>query len=129
MVAQLKYRRILLKLSGEALGPQEYGIDAGTVRRIASEVKSVHSLGVEVALVIGGGNIWRGADAASTGIDRATADYVGMLATVMNSLVMQDAMEKLDIDTRVQTAIELPPVAEPFIRRRAVRHLKHGSGL
>lgn len=126
MVAQLKYRRILLKLSGEALGPQEYGIDAETVRRIASEVKSVHSLGVEVALVIGGGNIWRGADAASTGIDRATADYVGMLATVMNSLVMQDAMEKLDIDTRVQTAIEMPPVAEPFIRRRAVRHLEKG---
>jgi len=124
MVAQLKYRRILLKLSGEALGPQGYGIDAETVRRIASEVKSVHSLGVEVALVIGGGNIWRGADAASTGIDRATADYVGMLATVMNSLIMQDAMEKLEIDTRVQTAIEMPPVAEPFIRRRAVRHLE-----
>ncbi len=126
MVAQLKYRRILLKLSGEALGPQGYGIDAETVRRIASEVKSVHSLGVEVALVIGGGNIWRGADAASTGIDRATADYVGMLATVMNSLVMQDAMEKLDMATRVQTAIEMPPVAEPFIRRRAVRHLEKG---
>lgn len=124
MVAQLKYRRILLKLSGEALGPQGYGIDAETVRRIASEVKRVHNLGVEVALVIGGGNIWRGADAASTGIDRATADYVGMLATVMNSLVMQDAMEKLEIDTRVQTAIEMPPVAEPFIRRRAVRHLE-----
>ncbi|HEU5226883.1 MAG TPA: UMP kinase [Ktedonobacteraceae bacterium] len=126
MVAQLKYRRILLKLSGEALGPQGYGIDAETVQRIAAEVKRVHSLGVEIALVIGGGNIWRGADAAATGIDRATADYVGMLATVMNSLVMQDAMEKLDIATRVQTAIEMPPVAEPFIRRRAVRHLEKG---
>lgn len=126
MVAQLKYRRILLKLSGEALGTQGYGIDAATVQRIAGEVKSVHSLGVEIALVIGGGNIWRGADAAATGIDRATADYVGMLATVMNSLVMQDAMEKLEIATRVQTAIEMPPVAEPFIRRRAVRHLEKG---
>src|SRR5437667_7607549 len=120
----LKYRRILLKLSGEALGPQGYGIDAETVRRLAGEVKRVHDLGVKIAMVIGGGNMWRGADAAATGIDRATADYVGMLATVMNSLVMQDAMEKLGIATRVQTAIEMPPVAEPFIRRRAVRHLE-----
>jgi len=94
------------------------------VRRIASEIKRVHDLGVEVALVIGGGNIWRGADAAATGIDRATADYMGMLATVMNSLAMQDAMEKLGMVTRVQTAIEMPPVAEPFIRRRAQRHLE-----
>jgi uridylate kinase len=120
----LKYRRILLKLSGEALGPQ--GISAETVRRIASEVKRVHDLGVEVAMVIGGGNMWRGADAAATGIDRATADYVGMLATVMNSLVMQDAMEKIGMTTRVQTAIEMPPIAEPLIRRRAVRHLEKG---
>ncbi len=126
MVGELKYQRILLKLSGEALGPQGYGIDAETVWRLAEEVKLVHSLGVEVAMVVGGGNIWRGADAAATGIDRATADYVGMLATVMNSLVMQDAMEKLGIATRVQTAIEMPPVAEPFIRRRAVRHLEKG---
>lgn len=117
----------LLKLSGEALGPQgDKGIDAETVRRIAAEVKRVHELGIEVALVVGGGNMWRGADAAATGIDRATADYVGMLATVMNSLVMQDAMEKLGIVTRVQTAIDMPPVAEPFIRRRAVRHLEKG---
>jgi len=94
------------------------------VRRIASEIKRVHDLGVEVALVTGGGNIWRGADAAATGIDRATADYMGMLATVMNSLAMQDAMEKLGMVTRVQTAIEMPPVAEPFIRRRAQRHLE-----
>ncbi len=125
--SSLKYQRILLKLSGEALCTnQGYGIDAETVRNIATEIKRVHDLGVEVAVVIGGGNIWRGADAAATGIDRATADYMGMLATVMNSLAMQDAMEKLGMVTRVQTAIEMPPVAEPFIRRRAVRHLERG---
>ncbi len=125
--SSLKYQRILLKLSGEALGAGPgSGLDAETVRRIAKEVKRVHDLGVEVALVVGGGNFWRGADAAATGIDRATADYVGMLATVMNSLVLQDAMEKLGMDTRVQTAIEMPPVAEPFIRRRAERHLEKG---
>ena len=126
MSVDLKYQRILLKLSGEALGSKGYGIDAETVQRIAREVKRVRDLGVEVAMVIGGGNMWRGADAAATGIDRATADYVGMLATVMNSLIMQDAMEKLEMVTRVQTAIEMPPVAEPFIRRRAVRHLEKG---
>ncbi|MDQ2717636.1 MAG: UMP kinase [Chloroflexota bacterium] len=133
--SDLKYQRILLKLSGEALGhsravrpgdPPGYGIDAATVRRIAAEVKQVHDLGVEVAIVVGGGNFWRGADAAATGMDRATADYMGMLATVMNSLAMQDAMEKSGMMTRVQTAIEMPPVAEPFIRRRAVRHLEKG---
>jgi uridylate kinase len=125
--SSLTYRRVLLKLSGEALCSQQgYGIDAETVRRIATEVKRVHDLGVELAMVIGGGNIWRGADAAATGIDRTTADYMGMLATVMNSLAMQDAMEKLGIVTRVQTAIEMPPIAEPFIRRRAVRHLEKG---
>src|SRR6266496_5897277 len=123
----MKHRRILLKLSGDALCPPSgYGIDAELLLRIAKEVKRVQDLGVEVAMVIGGGNMWRGADAAATGIDRATADYVGMLATVMNSLVMQDAMEKLGMVTRVQTAIEMPPVAEPFIRRRAVRHLEKG---
>jgi uridylate kinase len=126
MASELRYQRILLKLSGEALGPQGYGIDAETVRRIANEVKRIHTLGIEIAMVIGGGNMWRGADAAATGIDRSTADYVGMLATVMNSLVMQDAMEKLGMVTRVQTAIEMPPVAEPFIRRRAIRHLEKG---
>src|SRR5450755_524891 len=126
MAVELKYRRILLKLSGEALGAQGDGIDAATVHRLAGEVLRVHSLGIEIAMVIGGGNIWRGADAAATGIDRATADYVGMLATVMNSLVMQDAMEKRGMATRVQTAIEMPPVAEPFIRRRAQRHLERG---
>ncbi len=129
MAVELKYRRILLKLSGEALGAQGTGIDAATVRTIAAEVKRVHALGVQIAMVVGGGNMWRGADAAATGIDRATADYVGMLATVMNSLVMQDAMEKLGMETRVQTAIEMPPVAEPFIRRRAERHLEKGRVL
>ena len=126
MAVELKYRRILLKLSGEALGTQGDSIDAEMVQRLAGEVLRVHNLGVEIALVIGGGNIWRGAVAAATGIDRATADYVGMLATVMNSLVMQDAMEKRGMVTRVQTAIEMPPVAEPFIRRRAQRHLEKG---
>jgi uridylate kinase len=125
--SSLTYQRILLKLSGEALCTRQgYGIDADTLRNIATEIKRVHDLGVEVAVVIGGGNIWRGADASSTGIDRATADYMGMLATVMNSLAMQDAMEKLGMVTRVQTAIEMPPIAEPFIRRRAVRHLEKG---
>lgn len=123
----LKYHRILLKLSGEALSPRNgYGIDAERVRRIAGEIQKVHQSGVQVAIVVGGGNIWRGADAAAAGMDRATADYAGMLATVMNSLAMQDAMEKLGMVTRVQTAIEMPPVAEPFIRRRAVRHLEKG---
>jgi uridylate kinase len=129
-VSSLKYQRILLKLSGEALCPRKgSGIDADTVRRISGEIKRVYDLGVEVAIVVGGGNIWRGADAAATGIDRGTADYVGMLATVMNSLVMQDAMEKLGMMTRVQTAIEMPPVAEPYIRRRAMRHLEKGRAV
>src|SRR5579875_4038165 len=126
MAEELKYQRILLKLSGEALGSQGVNIDAETVQRVARAVQRVQRLGVQVAMVIGGGNLWRGAEAAATGIDRGTADYVGMLATVMNSLVMQDAMEKLGMITRVQTAIDMPPVAEPFIRRRAVRHLEKG---
>ena len=125
--ANVVYQRILLKLSGEALCTYKgFGIDAETVLGLARDIKSVQDLGVEIAVVIGGGNIWRGADAAATGIDRATADYMGMLATVMNALAMQDAMEKLGMVTRVQTAIEMPPVAEPFIRRRAVRHLEKG---
>src|SRR5260221_4058037 len=125
--SSLAYQRILLKLSGEALCSRRvYGIDAEKVRNIASEIQRVHMLGVQVAVVIGGGNIWRGADAAATGIDRATADYMVMLATVMKSLAMQYAMVKLGQVTRVQTAIEMPPVAEPFIRRRAVRHLEKG---
>jgi len=120
-----KYRRILLKLSGEALaGNQGYGIDPDVISGIAAEVKEVIALGVQVALVIGGGNIFRGVAAASKGMDRASADYMGMLATVMNSLAMQDALEAQGVKTRVQSAIEMQEVAEPYIRRRAVRHLE-----
>jgi len=122
-----KYGRILLKLSGEALaGKQGYGIDPEVIADIASEVREVVQLGVQVALVIGGGNIFRGVAAASRGMDRASADYMGMLATVMNSLALQDALEQLDVKTRVQSAIEMQEVAEPYIRRRAVRHLEKG---
>ncbi len=122
-----KYRRILLKLSGEALaGNQGYGIDPDTIADIASEIRDVVELGVQVALVIGGGNIFRGVAAASRGMDRASADYMGMLATVMNSLALQDSLEKLGVVTRVQSAIEMQEVAEPYIRRRAVRHLEKG---
>jgi len=122
-----EYRRILLKLSGEALaGQQGYGIDPDVINGIASEVKEVVDLGVQVALVIGGGNIFRGLAASSRGMDRASADYMGMLATVMNSLAMQDALEKKGAITRVQSAIEMQEVAEPYIRRRAIRHLEKG---
>lgn len=122
-----RFKRILLKLSGEALaGQQGYGIDAEVIRGIAGEIRDVTQLGVQVALVIGGGNIFRGIAAASMGIDRASADYMGMLATVMNSLAMQDALEKRGVITRVQSAIEMQTVAEPYIRRRAVRHLEKG---
>lgn len=123
--AEPKYRRILLKLSGEALaGGQGYGIDPDVIAGIAAEIKEVVELGVQVALVIGGGNIFRGVAAASKGMDRASADYMGMLATVMNSLAMQDALEAQGAKTRVQSAIEMQEVAEPYIRRRAVRHLE-----
>ncbi len=122
-----KYDRILLKLSGEALaGQQGYGIDPEVISTIASEIKDVVALGVEVALVIGGGNIFRGLSAASRGMDRASADYMGMLATVMNSLAMQDALETVGVKTRVQSAIEMQEIAEPYIRRKAVRHLEKG---
>lgn len=122
-----KYQRILLKLSGEALaGEQGYGIDPEVITNIASEIKDVTDMGVQVALVIGGGNIFRGLAASSKGMDRASADYMGMLATVMNSLAMQDALEKQGVVTRVQSAIEMQQVAEPYIRRRAVRHLEKG---
>jgi uridylate kinase len=125
--AKAQYGRILLKLSGEALaGKQGYGIDPEVIADIASEVREVVQLGVQVALVIGGGNIFRGVAAASRGMDRASADYMGMLATVMNSLALQDALEQLDVKTRVQSAIEMQEVAEPYIRRRAVRHLEKG---
>jgi uridylate kinase len=121
------YKRVLLKLSGEALaGEQKYGIDPHTITSIASEIKEVVSGGVEVALVIGGGNIFRGIAASSKGMDRASADYMGMLATMINSLAMQDALEKVGVDTRVQSAIEMQEVAEPYIRRRAIRHLEKG---
>src|SRR5512145_2101485 len=124
---QMRFRRILLKLSGEALmGEVAYGIDPKVVIRIAQEVKEVHDLGVEIALVVGGGNIFRGLQASATGMDRASADYMGMLATVMNAIALQDALEKLDVFTRVVSAIEMREIAEPFIRRRAIRHLEKG---
>jgi uridylate kinase len=119
------YRRVLLKLSGEALmGTQSFGIDEAVVSRIADQIRDVHSLGVEVAIVIGGGNIIRGLAASHRGIDRVTGDYMGMLATVINALALQDALEKRGVTTRVQTAIDIREVAEPFIRRRAIRHLE-----
>ena len=126
-MATIKYRRILLKLSGEALaGGQGYGIDPDVINGIAAEIKEVSNLGVEIAVVIGGGNIFRGLAASSKGMDRASADYMGMLATVMNSLAMQDALEKQGVVTRVQSAIDMQQIAEPYIRRRAVRHLEKG---
>jgi uridylate kinase len=125
--AKPQYQRILLKLSGEALaGDQGYGIDPVVIKGIAAEIREVIELGVEVALVIGGGNIFRGLAASSQGMDRASADYMGMLATMMNSLAMQDALEKEGVITRVQSAIEMQEIAEPYIRRRAVRHLEKG---
>jgi len=121
------YSRILLKLSGEALmGAESYGIDTAVLREIAEQISEVHNLGTQVALVIGGGNIFRGVYAASDGMDRSTADYMGMLATVMNALAMQDALEKFGIATRVQSAIDMKEVAEPYIRRKAIRHLEKG---
>jgi uridylate kinase len=121
------YKRILLKLSGEALmGEQGYGIDPVTITRIASEVKEVRGLGVEVAIVVGGGNIFRGLALSAKGLDRASADYMGMLATVVNAIALQDALENQGAFTRVMSAIEMNQVAEPFIRRRAIRHLEKG---
>jgi uridylate kinase len=123
----VKYRRILLKLSGEALmGPGSYGIDPTTLAQIADELIDVHNLGVEIALVLGGGNIFRGIAASSRGMDRAHADYMGMLATVINSLALQDALESRGSRTRVLSAIEMERLAEPYIRRRAIRHLEKG---
>ncbi|NLK00761.1 MAG: UMP kinase [Clostridia bacterium] len=122
-----KYSRIVLKISGEALaGDGELGIDAGTLNSIAKQIKDIRSHGVEVAIVVGGGNIWRGIAGSSKGMDRATSDYMGMLATVMNSLALQDALERKGVDTRAQTAIEMRQIAEPYIRRRAIRHLEKG---
>ena len=124
---RLRYKRVLLKLSGEALmGPASYGIHAESVIRIAAEIKDVVALGCELAIVIGGGNIFRGVALTATGMDRATADYMGMLATVMNAMALQDALEKQGVVTRVLSAIEMQEVAEPYIRRRATRHLEKG---
>ena len=121
------YKRILLKLSGEALmGEQSYGIDPAVATQIAKDVSEIQSLGVETAIVIGGGNIFRGVAASARGMDRATADYMGMLATIINALALQDALEQQNVPTRVVTAIEMRAVAEPFIRRRAIRHLEKG---
>ncbi|WP_322807656.1 UMP kinase [Thermanaerothrix sp.] len=123
----LKYRRILLKLSGEALaGPQEYGIDPKAADDIAQRIREVREMGVDVAIVIGAGNLWRGRVGLEAGMDRATADYMGMLATVMNALALMDALERLGVVVRVQSAIEMHAVAEPYIRRRAIRHLEKG---
>ncbi|WP_163971248.1 UMP kinase [Oceanobacillus halotolerans] len=120
-----RYRRIVLKLSGEALsGNQGYGIEPQVIQSIASQVKEIAELGIEVAIVVGGGNIWRGKVGSEMGMDRATADYMGMLATVMNSLALQDSLENNGIPTRVQTSIEMRQVAEPYIRRKAIRHLE-----
>jgi uridylate kinase len=126
-MTQLRYKRVLLKLSGEVLGgTQGYGIDPKTITSIALEIKDVVASGVELALVIGGGNIFRGLAASSKGMDRASADYMGMLATMINALAMQDALEQIGVFTRVQSAIAMQEVAEPYIRRKAIRHLEKG---
>lgn len=125
--AELRYKRIILKITGEVLaGERQYGIDPATVARFVEEIREVHELGCEIALVMGGGNILRGAEASEHGIDRASADYMGMLATVINSMALQDALEKIGVSTRVMSAIEMRQVAELYIRRRAVRHLEKG---
>ncbi len=121
------FKRILLKISGEALmGEQSYGIDVNVAKAVAEEIKTIHELGIEVAIVVGGGNIFRGVSKSAGNMDRASADYIGMLATVMNAVVLQDALEKLDVYTRALSAIDIPQLAEPFIRRRAIRHLEKG---
>lgn len=122
----LRYKRILLKLSGEALGGKQGGLDPDVLRETASELAEVYKLGVQVGIVVGGGNIFRGLKGAAAGMDRTQSDYMGMLATVMNALALQDGMEKVGVPTRVQTAIEIRQMAEPYIRRRAVRHLEKG---
>jgi uridylate kinase len=127
MSSDLRYRRVLLKVSGEALmGPRDYGLDPEMVARIAEEIGAVNRLGVELCLVIGGGNIFRGVSGAAAGMERASADYMGMLATVINSLAMQNALERREVTTRVQSAISMQAVCEPYIRRRAIRHLEKG---
>ena len=123
--SNLAYRRVLLKISGEALmGEQNYGIDVNVARSVAEELKAVHAVGVQIAVVVGGGNIFRGVSKSAGNMDRSSADYIGMLATVMNAVVLQDALEKVEVHTRVMSAIDIPQLAEPFIRRRAIRHLE-----
>ena len=124
-MADIKYKRVVLKLSGEALaGEAGHGINPPEIRKVAEEIKEVHDLGVEIAIVVGGGNMWRGEAGAAMGMERAQADYIGMLGTVMNALALQDNLESVGVPTRVQTAIEMRQVAEPYIRRKAVRHLE-----
>lgn len=124
---EAKYKRVIIKLSGEALaGEIGYGLESNTLNTLAEQIAEISALGVEVACVVGGGNIWRGIAGAKRGIDRATADYMGMLATVINALALQDVLEKHDVDTRVMSAIEMREVAEPYIKRRAIRHLEKG---
>lgn len=124
-MTELKYKRVLLKLSGEALGGQlGYGIDVDEAESIASRIKEVHEMGVDVAVVIGAGNLWRGKQGLERGMDRSTADYMGMLATVMNAMALMDALERQGVMTRVMSAIEMRAIAEPYIRRRAIRHLE-----
>ncbi len=124
---EAKYKRVIIKLSGEALaGDIGYGLESNTLNSLAEQIAEISALGVEVACVVGGGNIWRGIAGAKRGIDRATADYMGMLATVINALALQDVLEKHDVDTRVMSAIEMREVAEPYIKRRAIRHLEKG---
>jgi len=126
-MAKPTYSRILLKMSGESFkGDQEFGLDADTLQFLSNEIKLVTEQGVEVGIVVGGGNIWRGADYEQTGMDRSTADFAGMLATIMNALALQDALESAGVTVRTQSAISMPAVAEPYIRRRAVRHLEKG---
>lgn len=122
-----RYKRVVLKLSGEALaGDEGFGIQPPVIKALSDELKEVHDLGVELSIVVGGGNIWRGQTGEELGMDRSQADYMGMLATVMNGLALQDGLEKIDVPTRVQTAVEMQKVAEPYIRRRAIRHLEKG---
>ena len=123
----MAFKRVLLKLSGEALaGPQGQGINTGVIKQIAEDIKAAHDTGVQIGLVIGGGNIFRGVAASAQGMDRASSDYMGMLATCINALALQDALEKVKVPTRVQSAIEMAEIAEPYIRRRAIRHLEKG---
>ena len=124
---EAKYKRVIIKLSGEALaGEQAFGLESNTLNSLANQVAEISTMGVEVAVVVGGGNIWRGVTGAKRGIDRATADYMGMLATVINALALQDVLESHGVDTRVMSAIEMREVAEPYIKRRAIRHLEKG---